>query len=43
MPSTYQGTLFRPSGNPILDLEGPGYMEQASQREQLDLLARLNR
>ncbi|MEE3297678.1 MAG: DUF1501 domain-containing protein [Planctomycetota bacterium] len=43
MPSTYQGTLFRPSGNPILDLEGPEYMQQASQREQLDLLARLNR
>ena len=24
MPSTFQGTLFRPSGNPILDLRRPG-------------------
>ena len=38
----YQGTLFRPTGNPILDLEGPDYLRGKPQREQLDLLARLN-
>ena len=42
MPSTYQGTLFRPSGNPILDLKGPVHMDQKAQRKQLDLLAKLN-
>ena len=42
MPSTYQGTLFRPVGNPILDLKGPDYLDRAAQRRQLDLLAQLN-
>jgi hypothetical protein len=42
MPATYQGTLFRPVGNPILDLAGPSYLDTKSQREQLDLLAQLN-
>ncbi|WLD13756.1 DUF1501 domain-containing protein [Planctellipticum variicoloris] len=42
MPSTYQGTLFRPSGNPILDLQRPGHITQEIQREQLDLLAKIN-
>ena len=42
MPSTFQGTLFRPVGNPILDLRGPKHMEQQAQRNQLDLLAKLN-
>jgi hypothetical protein len=42
MPSTYQGTLFRPAGDPILDLRGPASLGLAAQREQLDLLARLN-
>jgi hypothetical protein len=42
MPATYEGTLFRPIGDPILDLKGPGHVTQAVQREQLDLLARLN-
>jgi hypothetical protein len=42
MPAGYQGTLFRPSGNPILDLRGPDYLAGKAQREQLDLLARLN-
>ena len=42
MPSTFQGTLFRPSGNPILDLKGPTYIDSTAQREQLDLLAKLN-
>ena len=42
MPSTFQGTLFRPTGNPILDLKGPAHINRATQRNQLDLLARLN-
>jgi len=42
MPSTFSGTLFRPSGNPILDLQGPPHITQQIQREQLDLLAQLN-
>lgn len=42
MPATFQGTLFRPSGNPILDLHGPDYIDPAAQREQLDLLAKIN-
>jgi Protein of unknown function (DUF1501) len=42
MPSTFSGTLFRPAGNPILDLQGPAHATKAVQREQLDLLAKLN-
>lgn len=42
MSGAYQGTLFRPSGNPILDLKGPSYVDNKSQRQQLDLLAELN-
>lgn len=40
MPASYQGTLFRPVGEPVLDLRGP--LDGKSQREQLDLLAKLN-
>lgn len=42
MPSTFQGTLFRPVGNPILDLKGPAHLDKTAQRNQLDLLAKLN-
>ncbi|MBX7168720.1 MAG: DUF1501 domain-containing protein [Pirellulales bacterium] len=42
MPATFQGTLFRPLGNPILDLQGPEYLDRQAQRAQLDLLAELN-
>jgi hypothetical protein len=42
MPSVFQGTLFRPQGNPILDLQGPQHLDREAQRSQLDLLARLN-
>jgi len=42
MPSTFQGTLFRPVGDPILDLRGPDHVDRQAQRRQLDLLARLN-
>jgi hypothetical protein len=40
MPASFQGTLFRPAGNPILDLQGP--LDRAAQRAQLDLLGQLN-
>ncbi len=42
MPSTFSGTLFRPTGTPILDLKGPSHVTQNAQREQLDFLAQLN-
>ena len=42
LPSTYQGTLFRPEGNPILNLNRPKDVMREDQRRQLDLLARLN-
>lgn len=42
MPATYAGTLFRPVGDPILDLKGPAHLSRQAQREQLDLLAAIN-
>ncbi|MCA9055264.1 MAG: DUF1501 domain-containing protein, partial [Planctomycetaceae bacterium] len=42
LPSTFQGTLFRPQGNPILNLQRPDDVSREDQRAQLDLLARLN-
>jgi len=42
MPSTFEGTLFRPIGNPILDLQRPRHLDDQAQRNQLNLLARLN-
>ncbi|HUG20359.1 MAG TPA: DUF1501 domain-containing protein, partial [Planctomycetaceae bacterium] len=42
MPATYAGTLFRPTGDPILDLKGPEHVSRKVQRSQLDLLAALN-
>lgn len=42
MSAAYQGTLFRPVGDPILDLRGPEHITREVQREQLDLLAQLN-
>lgn len=42
MPGSFSGTLFRPTGNPILNLKGPPYLSDAAQREQLDFLAELN-
>jgi hypothetical protein len=41
MPATYQGTQFRTSGDPILNLRPPGGISSAQQCNQLDLLARL--
>ena len=43
IPASYQGTLFRPQGNPILDLATPPQWTRSDQREQLDLLSELNR
>jgi hypothetical protein len=42
MPATYSGTLFRPVGDPILDLRGPEHITQEIQRSQIDLLQQLN-
>ena len=32
MPATYQGTLFRPAGSPVLDLAGPAHLDRGTQR-----------
>jgi hypothetical protein len=43
MPAAYQGTQFRTSGAPVLNLEPPVGVTRAQQRQQLDLLADFNR
>jgi hypothetical protein len=42
MPATYQGSPFRTSGDPILNLRPPKGISAEQQRNQLDLLATLN-
>ena len=42
MPGSFAGTLFRSVGDPIFDLRGPSYIDSSAQREQLDLLSKLN-
>ena len=42
MPATYQGTLFRAVGDPIVDLQPPDGVTEAQQRARLDTLAKLN-
>ena len=42
LPSAYQGTLFRASGSPILNLSRPAGVTGERQRRQLDLAASLN-
>jgi hypothetical protein len=42
MPAGYQGTQFRTSGDPILNLRPPANVTREQQRNQLDLLTRLN-
>jgi hypothetical protein len=42
LPTSYQGTLFRSQGSPILNLQRPKGVDDADQRAQLDLLANLN-
>ena len=43
MPSSYQGTLFRSSGDPILYLSNPPGVTEKMQRAGLDALGDLNR
>ncbi len=43
LPSVYQGTWFKPKGDPIENLIPPVHMGAREQRRQLDLLAALNR
>lgn len=43
IPAAFQGTLFRSLGTPILDLSPPEQYSRDDQRQQLDLLAELNR
>jgi hypothetical protein len=42
MPAAYQGTRFRSSGDPIVDLKPPAGLSADDQRQRLDALARLN-
>ena len=42
LPADHQGTLFRPEGNPVLNLRRPKAVTAGDQRAQLDLMARLN-
>lgn len=43
MPATYQGTQFRPSGAPVLNLTPPPTLGDDQQRSKLDFLGQLNR
>src|SRR6516225_2665616 len=42
MPATYQATIMRSAGQPILDLAQPGGMTDAKQRQLLDALNEQN-
>jgi uncharacterized protein (DUF1501 family) len=42
MPAAYQGTLFRSTGDPIVDLKPPAAISSDDQRMRLDALAKLN-
>lgn len=42
LPSLYQGTVFRSSGDPILYLSNPGQLSRQTQRTTLDALKELN-
>jgi hypothetical protein len=42
MPAAFQGTLFRSKGAPLLNLKTPEGVTEATQREALDVLAKLN-
>ena len=43
LPASYQGTQFRNTGDPILDLNPPASISKEQQRGRLDLLNTLNR
>src|SRR5262244_1285374 len=42
IPAAYQGTLFRSTGDPIVDLKPPAELTPEQQRARLDALATLN-
>ncbi len=42
LPAVYQGTAFRQGDSPILHLDRPSLVTEAQQRDNLDLLRRLN-
>jgi len=42
MPASFQGTVLRPTGTPILDLARPADMDDRTQRELLDTLQAYN-
>lgn len=42
LPTSYQGTLFRSQGTPILNLKRQPQVSEHDQRAQLDLMAKLN-
>ena len=42
MPATYQATVMRSAGDPILDLQRPGELTEAAQRRFLDTLGKFN-
>jgi hypothetical protein len=42
LPSVYQGTAFKPQGDPIDNLKRPSELNENQQRAQLDLLKKLN-
>jgi hypothetical protein len=42
LPASYQGTLFRSNGSPILDLDLPQGISRTQQRREFDLLKHLN-
>src|SRR5207244_13413794 len=42
LPTSYQGTLFRSSGAPILNLTRPEQVTRDDQRAQLDFLKKVN-
>lgn len=43
LPSSHQGVSFRSSGDPVLYLSNPSGVDAATRRDQLDVLAALNR
>ncbi len=43
LPAHHQGTLLRPSGSPLLDLQPPEWKTREQQRRSLDVLAAMNR
>lgn len=42
MPAAYQGTVLRPAGDPIVDLNPPANISKEEQQARLRLLAKLN-